>query len=445
ITYAGGTETRQRRMAGTLQLDVVITEGDGVRLVHNRLTGEVHLRYSFSDQLGSCGGEADEQGNITAREEYLPFGASAGSDEEASEVADRTVRYSGKERDATGLLYYGWRYYQPETGRWLSADPGGLIDGVNLFRFCCNNPVTLRDDNGLQIYPILGAFLTDISSGMGISLEAEYQLLDKNTLPQITVPVAVWADRIYITDAEKHMAIRPQEESGFPDFVGTLNSEGVMENNTGHYRTSEKELEYVKNTFGERFTYRKYSSSTPRDSLSGHRMSMLTSPADYIARVKEFRNGPEKAIEFLKEHQLYDAIYKRAQKGEVFYRGFLQRTQGIMKDKTLAELQQEAGQQFRLWDKETLQLRQKWKEALDKFAEQHISEELPAEVPGHLSSFDNFKKYRQQSRKGSSAPSRTGISARTETALSGKGNMKMPGTTSKKSWVSGLFNKFHKK
>ncbi|EPF0317316.1 RHS repeat-associated core domain-containing protein, partial [Enterobacter chuandaensis] len=147
-TYTGGAETRQRRLEDKLQLDIVISDADGVRLVNDRLTGEGRLRYTFTDHLGSCGGEADEQGNITAREEYLPFGASAGSDEETTEVTDRTRRYSGKERDATGLLYYGWRYHQPELGRWLSADPGGLVDGVNLFRFTRNNPISIIDTDG---------------------------------------------------------------------------------------------------------------------------------------------------------------------------------------------------------------------------------------------------------------------------------------------------------
>lgn len=148
-TYLGGAETRQRRNpAGALALDVVISKGGGMRLIQDRLTGETYLRWSFNDHLNSSGGETDENGNITSREEYLPFGGSAGSDEEASEITDRTRRYSGKERDATGLLYYGWRYYQPETGRWLSADPGGLIDGVNLFRFCSNMPSCRIDHNG---------------------------------------------------------------------------------------------------------------------------------------------------------------------------------------------------------------------------------------------------------------------------------------------------------
>lgn len=148
-TYAGGGEKRQRHnTAGALTLEVLITESGGVRLIDNRLTGEVQLRYGFSDHLGSSSGETDGDGNITSREEYYPYGGSAGSDEEAEESYDRTRRYSGKEQDATGLFYYGWRYYQPETGRWLSADPGGLIDGVNLFRFCRGNPVNGFDTDG---------------------------------------------------------------------------------------------------------------------------------------------------------------------------------------------------------------------------------------------------------------------------------------------------------
>ncbi|HFD6782143.1 TPA: RHS repeat-associated core domain-containing protein, partial [Pseudomonas aeruginosa] len=61
----------------------------------------------------------------------------------------KTIRYSGKERDATGLYYYGYRYYQPWVGRWLSADPAGTVDGLNLFRMVANNPITFFDNNGL--------------------------------------------------------------------------------------------------------------------------------------------------------------------------------------------------------------------------------------------------------------------------------------------------------
>ncbi|MBR7560569.1 RHS repeat-associated core domain-containing protein, partial [Mycobacterium tuberculosis] len=69
-------------------------------------------------------------------------------------MTQRKMRHAGKERDATGLYFYGWRYYQPEIGRWLSADPGGMIDGVNLFRMVKNSPVNFHDDDGLAPFDV---------------------------------------------------------------------------------------------------------------------------------------------------------------------------------------------------------------------------------------------------------------------------------------------------
>ncbi|AIA46957.1 YD repeat-containing protein [Serratia sp. FS14] len=150
VTYAGGMERRQRSTAGrAYTLDVSITESGGVRLIEDYAGGKHYVRYTLSDMLGSVMGETDEDGLVTAWEEYYPYGGSAGSDEEGSEVMDRTRRFSGKERDATGLYYYGHRYYQPGLCRWLSADPGGTIDGVNLYRMVRNNPLRLRDTDGL--------------------------------------------------------------------------------------------------------------------------------------------------------------------------------------------------------------------------------------------------------------------------------------------------------
>ncbi|MFP3334953.1 RHS repeat-associated core domain-containing protein, partial [Pseudomonas sp. SIMBA_064] len=68
---------------------------------------------------------------------------------DSSEQSYRTLRYSGKERDATGLYYYGFRYYVPWLQRWINPDPAGRIDGLNLYRMVRNNPVLLRDDEGL--------------------------------------------------------------------------------------------------------------------------------------------------------------------------------------------------------------------------------------------------------------------------------------------------------
>ncbi|WP_227993459.1 RHS repeat-associated core domain-containing protein, partial [Shewanella sp. YLB-07] len=80
---------------------------------------------------------------------YYPFGGTAvWSAKHTSEAKYKYVRYSGKERDATGLYYYGYRYYMPWMGRWLNPDPAWTVDGLNLYRMVRNNPITLRDVDG---------------------------------------------------------------------------------------------------------------------------------------------------------------------------------------------------------------------------------------------------------------------------------------------------------
>jgi RHS repeat-associated protein len=49
----------------------------------------------------------------------------------------------------TGLLYYGYRYYNPSTGRWLSRDPMGEKGGLNLYEFVLNSSVNYVDLLGL--------------------------------------------------------------------------------------------------------------------------------------------------------------------------------------------------------------------------------------------------------------------------------------------------------
>ncbi|MDR5615721.1 RHS repeat-associated core domain-containing protein [Arsenophonus sp.] len=108
------------------------------------------LRYSYDDQLGSSRLEVDENGLLISQEEYYPYGGTSVLLAVSQlEVNYKTIRYSGKELDASGLYYYGYRYYQPWVGRWLSADPAGTVDGLNLYRFCRNNPVTLVDEKGM--------------------------------------------------------------------------------------------------------------------------------------------------------------------------------------------------------------------------------------------------------------------------------------------------------
>ncbi|WP_198362038.1 RHS repeat-associated core domain-containing protein, partial [Burkholderia ubonensis] len=98
----------------------------------------------------SIGLELDEHATLISREEYYPYGGTAvWAAHSAVEADTKFIRYSGQERDATGLYDYGWRSYQPWLGRWLNPDPAGIVDGLNLYRMVRNNPVSYSDIGGL--------------------------------------------------------------------------------------------------------------------------------------------------------------------------------------------------------------------------------------------------------------------------------------------------------
>jgi len=107
------------------------------------------LRYSLDDHLGSSTLELDRAGGLITLEHYYPFGGTAWyAGRSAVEASYKTIRYSGKEMDASGLYYYGARYYAPWLQRWVSADPAGDVDGLNLYTFVGNNPPTYVDQLG---------------------------------------------------------------------------------------------------------------------------------------------------------------------------------------------------------------------------------------------------------------------------------------------------------
>ena len=54
--------------------------------------------------------------------------------------------------DGNGLYYYGYRYYDPQHGRWISRDPIEENGGVNLYGFVGNNPVKKKEYLGLDVW-----------------------------------------------------------------------------------------------------------------------------------------------------------------------------------------------------------------------------------------------------------------------------------------------------
>ncbi len=69
----------------------------------------------------------------------------------SSSAISNPWRYAEKPIDEeTGLINFGFRYYDPSTSRWISKDPAGFIDGPNLYAYCHNNPLRCCDLFGLE-------------------------------------------------------------------------------------------------------------------------------------------------------------------------------------------------------------------------------------------------------------------------------------------------------
>jgi RHS repeat-associated protein len=52
-------------------------------------------------------------------------------------------------RSEEGLIFFGLRFYDPSLGRWLTPDPAGFVDGVNLYAYVNNSPINRLDLFGL--------------------------------------------------------------------------------------------------------------------------------------------------------------------------------------------------------------------------------------------------------------------------------------------------------
>ncbi|NNJ86208.1 MAG: hypothetical protein HKP20_03465, partial [Akkermansiaceae bacterium] len=92
----------------------------------------------------------DTSGNVVTHYQYDPFGNTTVAN--GSKKDDFAHRFSTKYLDEeTGLYYYGYRYYDPVTGRWPSRDPlGESWDTDEFNEYCFINNYSYWD------YDILG-------------------------------------------------------------------------------------------------------------------------------------------------------------------------------------------------------------------------------------------------------------------------------------------------
>ena len=110
--------------------------------------------YSYLyDGKGNVTALLDGVGNVAQTYQYDPFGVRMN----AAGSVNQPIQFSTKPYDEKiGLSYYGFRFYAPALGRWLTRDPLGEEGGINLYGFVGNNSINYIDPYGDQaVVPIL--------------------------------------------------------------------------------------------------------------------------------------------------------------------------------------------------------------------------------------------------------------------------------------------------
>ncbi|MGK0184161.1 MAG: RHS repeat-associated protein [Halioglobus sp.] len=152
--YQGNKEIAAVDTTGKIvELRVLGRGTDIAAAVAVELDGKAYL--PVHDHLGSIAALVDADTNTVVESyRYSAFGEeqifnASGESVEETEIGN-PWRYSSKRvDDETGLVFFGLRYYMSETGRWITRDPAGFVDGPNLYAYVHANPMRYYDPYGL--------------------------------------------------------------------------------------------------------------------------------------------------------------------------------------------------------------------------------------------------------------------------------------------------------
>ncbi len=155
----------------------------GLLSIEQHLGDGASRHYVAYDGNGNVVGLADaDTGEMSASYEYSAFGEVLQMEGEYAVKND--YRFSTKPQEGmTGLYYYGYRWLDAGTGRWLSRDPIGERGGVNLYGFVGNDGVNYVDRLGLIEAELGGAITGDLiipmpfGFGASISVAETYRFV----------------------------------------------------------------------------------------------------------------------------------------------------------------------------------------------------------------------------------------------------------------------------
>ena len=147
----------------------------------NNSNNQPSVAYLHHDHLQTPLQATDKAGNVVWAASYNAFGKASVTTPAAT--ADKptiplNLRLPGQYLDEETGLHYNWhRYYDADTGRYVTADPIGLRGGMNQYAYAAGAPITYTDPEGLQVLVPLPPF--PIPGVSNPSLDAQRALIER--------------------------------------------------------------------------------------------------------------------------------------------------------------------------------------------------------------------------------------------------------------------------
>jgi len=237
------TYTRGRDLSGSLQG----AGGIGGLLaltVHSSLSTP-HLYY-HADGNGNVTCLINEKQALVARYVYEPFGNVLSLSGPLAEV--NLYRFSSKEaHPVSGLVYYGFRFYDPNLQRWVNRDPIGEEGGINPHQCSQNQPPNGWDTDGLtyrsnlefllrwllglqpdMVYPIDSSQSREMQQSVGAAWLRD-QFYNRGFPPEFEIPDTTFRafNDTWLNPFTKDFSSTAFQVGGFRGNV-TLNSNGTI-------------------------------------------------------------------------------------------------------------------------------------------------------------------------------------------------------------------------
>ncbi|VWC38626.1 YD repeat-containing protein [Burkholderia lata] len=195
-----GTFVPLARLDETLVEAAFIATGTDGRFVQVPAKTRHATLFYQNDHLGTPQELLDESGKVVWLGRYRAWGGEKTVWREIPErnEAGNPVRFQGQYRDEeTGLHYNRYRYYDPDSGRFVSKDPIGLAGGLNVYQYA-PNPSAWIDPLGLQSKPPVPPHISRQKQAGHVLGEPQYDNRVKQG--KATSCFCDWGDAVQYTD-----------------------------------------------------------------------------------------------------------------------------------------------------------------------------------------------------------------------------------------------------